>query len=66
MRALLRPSRANQKRRLAGIEGVLRRRKRNYCVVLSVALIMRSMAVEAGASNLDVAFTPTKRSRGPK
>ncbi len=37
---------------LAGMEGVLRRRKGNYRVVLSVDLIRQSVAVEADASDL--------------
>ncbi len=37
---------------LAGMEGILRRRKGNYRVVLAVDLIQRSIAVEADAADL--------------
>jgi transcription termination/antitermination protein NusG len=37
---------------LAGMEGILQRRKGNYRVVLSVDLIMRSIVVEADAADL--------------
>ncbi|HEV2386520.1 MAG TPA: UpxY family transcription antiterminator [Candidatus Acidoferrales bacterium] len=39
---------------LAGMEGILQRRKGKYRVVLSVDLIMRSIAVEASIADLGV------------
>jgi transcription antitermination factor NusG len=39
---------------LAGVEGILRRRKGNWRVVLSVDLIQRSIAVETESSNLAI------------
>lgn len=44
---------------LTGIEGILRRRKGNWRVVLSVDLIQRSIAVETEISNL--AILPTRQ-----
>jgi transcription antitermination factor NusG len=45
---------------LAGLEGILRRRKGNFRVVLSVDLIQQSIAVEADAA--DLVPVPMKRS----
>lgn len=53
---------------LAGMEGILQRRKGKYRVVLSVDLITRSIVVEANADDLELpsaANRPMRRSRRP-
>lgn len=47
---------------LAGMEDILRRRKSNCRAVLSVDLIMPSIAKEAEASDLGVALTARRKS----
>jgi transcription antitermination factor NusG len=43
---------------LSGMEGILLRRKSNFRVILSVDLIMRSVAVEADANDLEALSPP--------
>lgn len=48
---------------LTGLEGILRRRKGHYRVILSVELIARSIVVETDAADIAVARTTVRKAR---
>lgn len=46
---------------MAGVEGVLVRKKNDFRVVLSLDAIMRSVAVEVDADDIELAIAPSKK-----